>query len=80
MPSGSVYHALVERGIRREIERERQHQLQLAREGGRAKREARYAHLAGLADDRESFLGDDGELWAEDELAIERKPKRHLED
>jgi predicted tellurium resistance membrane protein TerC len=70
-----AYHALVERGIRREIERERAHQLQLVREGRRVKREERYTHLAGLADDREAFLDDDGELWFEDE----DKPKRHLE-
>jgi hypothetical protein len=70
-----VYHALVERGIRREVERERQHQIQLVREGRRVKREDRYAHLAGLADDREAFLADDGELWFGDE----DKPKRRLE-
>jgi hypothetical protein len=70
-----VYQALVERGVRREIEREYQRQIQLARAGRRFKREERYAHLAGLVDDREAFLADDGELWFEDE----DKPKRRLD-
>jgi hypothetical protein len=75
-----VYRALVERGVRREIERERQHQLQLAREGGRVKRVDRFAHLTGLEDDRGAFLSDDGELIYEDDLDINLtdKPKRRM--
>ena len=76
--SGFCYRALVERGVQREIEHERQHQLQVAHAAGR-KREDRSGRLAGRADEADVYLGNDGELWSEDELAIERKPKRRLD-
>lgn len=75
-----VYRALVERGVRREIEREHQHQLQLARERGSVRHGDRFAHRVGLEDEPGAFLSDDGELIYEDDLDINLtdKPKRRM--
>ena len=74
-----LYRALVERGVQREIERERQHQLRLAREGAGIKREDRSTRLARFGGERTAFLADDGERWIEDELPLGDKPKRRLD-
>lgn len=75
-----IYRALVERGVQREIAREHQRRLELAREAGWARRGEHFAYLAGLEDEEGAYLADDGELWIEDDLLVgsEFKPKRHL--
>jgi hypothetical protein len=74
-----LYQTMVDSGVRREIEREHQRRLQLIREGARSKREDRAVRLAGLADEHDTLLADDGELWIEDDLPSELKPKRRLD-
>jgi len=74
-----LYQTMVDSGVQREIEREHQRQLQLAREGGRVKRTERSARLTGVDDDRSAFLADDGALWIDDEPPGESKPKRRLD-